>query len=397
MKAYLNTFASAQGDCIFFRLVNGENKYVIMIDCGGFSKAIEEFVRDTLKKHIDLLVITHIDCDHINGVSEMLDKIPDITLGKIFYNCYQNFDSNLDIDMAETVKCNIDKLQLNLPQHVIKTDGGKINMAKASVLAEQIISNAQWKKVWEKEYIYNKTPRYSLGDGFGDLIFLAPRIDSLNELDKTFAREYLRLTTHKLPEKHFCGEETLYELVIKIVSIKNRDNEISKFKKVSQSHNKYCEDAWESARDFRPLSISHENSASIAFLWECNDKRVLFMGDAEPEIIKETLEEVYATKLPIDFEAIKIAHHGSKHSTSNGLMKLIDSMHYYITGGNKTDKPSLEALAKIVMRSCDNARTIHYNNKNNQMMIDLQEDRYRDLRMMYNFQISDSNEYEFEY
>ena len=33
MRARLNTFKSKNGDCIFFRLNNGETDFNIMIDC----------------------------------------------------------------------------------------------------------------------------------------------------------------------------------------------------------------------------------------------------------------------------------------------------------------------------------------------------------------------------
>ncbi len=396
MKACLNTFSSGQGDCIFLCLVNDDKKYTIMVDCGEFTPTIEKFVRQTLSNHIDLLIITHIDCDHINGVSDMLKKIPDITIGQIFYNCCQEIDTDESIEMSSVVKQDIEKLQSNLPPRVLTTDG-KVNMEKAAVLVEQIMNNANWNNAWNRNYIHNHSANYSLGEGFGHLIFLAPTLNEIESIDKSFAREYMRLTTHRLIDLPFKGKEVLYELVRKIVLMKNKEIEIQRSRKINLLHNRYTMDKWEYAKNFKPGTVSKENSASIAFFWECNDKRILFLGDSDPYIIQKSLEERPDINLPMNFEAIKVSHHGSKHSTTNELMNLIDSQHYFVTGGNRTNKPSLETFAKIVMRNDNIQRVIHYNNKTNKIIIDLQNEDLRDIKEIYNFQITDNNEQVFEY
>ena len=89
MHAILNTFKSGVGDCVFMRLIKDDATFSIMIDCGKYTPEINLFIKEKLHKHIDLLIVTHIDDDHINGVCEMLIAMPEITIGKIFYNCYQ--------------------------------------------------------------------------------------------------------------------------------------------------------------------------------------------------------------------------------------------------------------------------------------------------------------------
>ena len=89
MHAILNTFKSGVGDCVFMRLIKDDATFSIMIDCGKYTPEINLFIKEKLHKHIDLLIVTHIDDDHINGGCEMLIAMPEITIGKIFYNCYQ--------------------------------------------------------------------------------------------------------------------------------------------------------------------------------------------------------------------------------------------------------------------------------------------------------------------
>lgn len=395
MKALLKTFASGQGDCIFLILDNGERKYNLMVDCGQFNQPIKDFVAQTLSKHIDLLIVTHIDCDHVDGVTEMLKKIPDLTIGKIFYNCYQTVDGQSIMSMSEQVHSDIEMLRSNLPSTVIATDVGKVSMETASVLSAQIMGNVVWNNVWTKEYIHNGTQDYPLGNNFGRLVFLAPTLDKIKALDDDFAREYLRLTKHKLMDTPFPGQESLFELVTKIVAMKKKERDMKRKQKISIITDKYTDDRWNSAKNSELEPVTSSNAASIAFFWECNNKHVLFMGDADPAIVTKSLQDKKVTH--IEFDAIKIAHHGSKHSTSNELMSIVDSNDYYFTGGNKTDKPSLETLAKIVMRGDEKVRTIHYNNKRNLMMSDFEKPELCDIKSKYHFQITDNNEQEFEY
>ena len=46
-----------------------------MIDCGKYTSSIKDYVEHELGRHINLLVATHIDNDHIDGLVEMLEQI----------------------------------------------------------------------------------------------------------------------------------------------------------------------------------------------------------------------------------------------------------------------------------------------------------------------------------
>ena len=71
---YISVIDVGQGDCI---LIHSDD-YVYMIDCGSSSEkeVYRYYVSSCLKAHgiekIDMLFLTHMDTDHINGVSEMM-------------------------------------------------------------------------------------------------------------------------------------------------------------------------------------------------------------------------------------------------------------------------------------------------------------------------------------
>lgn len=88
-NAIFRVFDVGEGDCIFLCLNEDDEKFTLMVDCGMFTEEVERFVCQDLNGSIDLLVVTHIDEDHIIGIREMLTKHPEIKIGKIFYNCGQ--------------------------------------------------------------------------------------------------------------------------------------------------------------------------------------------------------------------------------------------------------------------------------------------------------------------
>lgn len=68
-------------------------------------------------------------------------------------------------------------------------------------------------------------------------------------------------------------------------------------------------------------------------------------GDAIASQLYEAIKKHYDGN-HILFEAIKIPHHGSKNNMSNELSLLVDSEHYFLTGGKKDEGPNYETLRK---------------------------------------------------
>ena len=78
---------SGNGDCIFCLADKGNgNCFSIMVDCHCITDEIKAIVTDTLHSHINYLVVTHIDTDHINGICNMLYQMPELRIDHIIYN-----------------------------------------------------------------------------------------------------------------------------------------------------------------------------------------------------------------------------------------------------------------------------------------------------------------------
>ena len=93
------------------------------------------------------------------------------------------------------------------------------------------------------------------------------------------------------------------------------------------------------------------NGSSIAFLAEYKGKAVLFTGDAHPstlvEGIRQLLKKRHLSSLPLD--AFKIPHHGSRNNLSSELLQLLECRRYLIsTNGSYYHHPDKEAIARIL-------------------------------------------------
>lgn len=358
-----------------------------MVDCGAYEKEVDNYVKSEFGSVIDYLIITHIDNDHISGVIAMLSSNSQMTIRNILYNCYQRTSENLqgwDENMIE----NVERLYGHLPV-VVDMLEGKINAEASKNLAEIIFNNANWKNAWRRDYITSDTPPIELEGNMGRLIFLSPSKDALDNLDKKYRALFWKML-YKKKELDYDKEETIYEALMRIVAAESSNQEVTPISATALSEKKL-----ECYADEGLKPLSDENEASIAFIWEYGGHRILFLGDASPNCVFPKLEELYKDNAkPILFDAIKVSHHGSAHSTSKEQMSIADSERYFITGG-ASSRPSYQALSRIITAPLSEGvshREIRYNRVNDILESLAKEDV---IKAKFQFTISSDNEYEF--
>ena len=360
MKYVFRTFPCGSGDCIFFMLEDGYNTLNLMIDCGKYTEEIDVYVRNSLKNKIDYLIVTHIDNDHINGLIKMLTQNSNLIIEHIIYNCYQRV-MNDKKPWSEQMKANVDRLYGQLPI-VIDMLSQNVNEEKALTLAECILRKEEWRRAWQREYTTEESPAIQLANNMGRVIFLSPSQVALEKLDIKYRKLFWQ-QLYKQKTEDYDGEETIYEALMRIAQLEEgeaiKDENVNDDTINEQLLKQYAS---------RPLSKMDDNNiASIAFIWEYQGHRILLMGDADPEQVSNAIEKVYKDETkPVIFDLIKVSHHGSAHSTSCGLMDVIDSESFFFTGGGK-ERPSLQTLGRIIIRPLPNGvayRDIRYNRPN---------------------------------
>ena len=214
MQFKLKTFNVGAGDCIILLLQNNDKEIHILIDCGNYTPEVNDYVVKNFHDHIDYLIVTHIDNDHINGLIEMLTSKPDLTINHILYNCYQRTSDDLK-NWDENMVANVRRVYGHLPI-VVDLLEGKIDAKASKTLAELILENENWKKAWQMEYVTIDTPTIDLGDDMGHFIFLSPTNEALDVLDKEYRLLFWK--TLYMPKKlDYDKEETIYEALMRVM------------------------------------------------------------------------------------------------------------------------------------------------------------------------------------
>ena len=92
------------------------------------------------------------------------------------------------------------------------------------------------------------------------------------------------------------------------------------------------------------------NGSSIAFLFEYHGKRILFGADANPSQLLRSLDRL--SDEPIELDAFKLSHHGSMNNISRDLLAKIRCPRFLVSSnGDSFGHPHPETLACIVTAS----------------------------------------------
>jgi len=104
------------------------------------------------------------------------------------------------------------------------------------------------------------------------------------------------------------------------------------------------------------------NGSSIAFLAEYAGRRLLLTGDAFPSVVLGSLERMVGEDESVAIDLFKLAHHGSKHNTSPELLEKVDCNHVVVsTNGKKFNHPDDQCLARVVDRYKGGGATLYFN------------------------------------
>ena len=101
------------------------------------------------------------------------------------------------------------------------------------------------------------------------------------------------------------------------------------------------------------------NESSIAFIATFDGKSLLCAADAHAEVLEEGLDRLGPG--PHTFTAVKLSHHGSRGNLSPGLLERIRSRHWLIsTNGARFGHPHAESLARVITTQTRPAFHLNY-------------------------------------
>lgn len=341
MSFTVTSLPAAYGDSLWIEYGDGDKKNRILID-GGL-KATKQKILELIdglpekERDIELLVISHIDQDHIEGILELfeMEEVP-VKVKSVWFNGYHHLDGDEDFGAVQGERLTAAILKKELSwntefngQAVVVTENGippVIELEggmKLTLLSPTIEKLHLLKPVWE-----NEVRKAGLLPGFG---YEEPEvIDDDNESFGT-------------------GTINVEELAAAAFEEDKREG----------------------------------NGSSIAFIAEYKDKSVLFCADAHPNVLLESLEKTGRTNN--NFNAIKISHHGSHKNTGPKFLNAVKSNVFIIsTSGAKYKHPSLEAIAQIIkLQSGSKKLYFNYKTEFNEMWDDLLLKEQYDYQTFY--------------
>lgn len=296
------------GDAILIEYGDGDFVKRILVDggTGGTRKHIHDYFEKLPKeeRQVELLIVTHIDRDHIEGILKILEKDSfNFTIKEIWFNAFKHlsFDDEIEVFGAEQGE--------RLTDAILKHN---LNW-NSSFAGKAVMVNEN-----------GNLPVIELEGGF-NIVLLSPTQKELAALRPVWEKEVLRAGlipggghgTQPLPDniEQFGVDQPNVEELIR-EPFKEDDSEA--------------------------------NGSSIGFVGEFHGKKVLFAGDSFPSVIFNSLKSQQPDGA-LNFDLVKISHHASHGNTSPDLLQNIDCEKFAIsTNGSIYYHPSKATIARIV-------------------------------------------------
>jgi beta-lactamase superfamily II metal-dependent hydrolase len=307
----LDVLPAGRGDCLWVECARtGLPPWRMLID-GGLPNCYP-MLRQRLKTlavagpvFIDLVVVSHIDSDHIGGLLPLFaeDEI-ELKFGDIWFN--------------------------GLPQlPEFETQSRSVKEGERLV---DLLSGKAGNRVLPWNEAFDRAAAMTQGDGaFKTITFpngptltlLSPTPRRLMALRKTWTNEVLKLQRGDPSDDEGAGVPLPLD---DLRSLAGTDT---------------------------PRDQSSANGSSIAFLLEYGGRRCLFGADAFSNVLGPSLTALANSRdgKPIELDVFKLPHHGSKKNVTVPLLAVAPAEHYVVsTNGERFSHPDDIALARIVSR-----------------------------------------------
>jgi len=302
---------AAHGDALLVEYGVGETRRM-MID-GGPLRAYDDIARrlDALpERGVELLVVTHVDTDHVEGVIRMLAAEKRNWLVRpreVWFNGWRHLST--------------------------QTLGGREGEFMGALLRLRLPDRWNTRFDGNAVCVDPAAPRRVPLEGGMTLTLLSPDAGQLLKL-----REHWKANCEKwnLPTGR----------------LKAALEQLASERKFSAGLGNLGPDDLtpELLAEIKRTDRAVANGSSIAFLAEFGGKSCLFLADAHMGVVCDSLERLGHSKdEPLRVDAVKLSHHGSKRNLTRDFLELVDAQNYLVsTNGDIHQHPDYEAIEAII-------------------------------------------------
>jgi beta-lactamase superfamily II metal-dependent hydrolase len=298
-----------EGDCILITYGTKDAPRRILID-GGRQATWQDIRKRFLEipcgqRELELLVITHIDRDHIEGIVAMFENLQfSVRLNEVWYNGYAHLQGGC-----------VDERSARQGETLAKALGATAAKWNTSFAGRAVLTDDDL-----------RPPIVTLPGGMV-LTLLSPNRRKLRALAPRWAAECANAGLLPGGSDERGGRPRIPPERVGIGDIERM-----------------------SSTDFE-ADADEANGSSIAFLAEYGGRRILFGADAHVDRLIAGLQPLAAREpgCRIKLDALKVPHHASARNVSKELIDLIDCKLYLVsTNGAYFGHPDPVGIARIL-------------------------------------------------
>jgi beta-lactamase superfamily II metal-dependent hydrolase len=308
----LEVVKARHGDCLILQWGPADKRELVLID-GGPDRVYKDFLRPRLLElrreltgtgtlRLSLVMLSHIDDDHIQGLleltSDIVDKIggqPEFKIDRLWHNSFEDLIDDANVDVATNSAAKL--------QSIVTSAAGPFDQPAAAVLTS-IPQGVQL-----REHARRLNLMTPMNEPFSGIVAAGVRDVPVTIPSEASGAPPLRLRVVAPSEKR--------------ISLLRR-------KWTEWLHHKgNTSDALTTAYTDRSVY----NLSSIVVLAEYNGKSVMLTGDARGDDILQGLEtEGLLSELPYHVNVLKLPHHGSINNVRPDFFEHVTADHYVASG-----------------------------------------------------------------
>lgn len=276
----IKCFKAGKGDCFLLTWDSGGQRR-LLIDSGiaGTYRFFAPLVRDfSVSDHV---IMTHVDYDHIGGLFKWLNDRK------------EKFSSEAS-------------LYMNTPQLLITPPAGdQVGIEHGVNLEEELYNQGIEPK-----------SMYVIPDGDNTLDLGGLILKVISPPEKVLKQLLARWTAEQIYQEYINRRA-------------EQDNKVS----IPRSKQlKTKEEILNSPPKPHKWEDDLLNASSIAFILKYKESNLLFLGDANPDLVADELANLTWSKTNrLALKLFKISHHGSKKNTTQRLLEMVDCSDYLIS------------------------------------------------------------------
>lgn len=339
------------GDCLLLHYGPAADPFRILID-GGPHGVYEETLKPRLEElrtasgddaaqlFIDLLMISHVDRDHIVGILDLMqdfrgkeadgDPVP-YRIVELWHNSFSDAIAGAG---AADFSADISPLGAGIEDAAVSDVDSASHVSRSSALV--LASIMQGRRLRKDAEFF----RLAVNTGFAEGLIVAGESEGLVKT-----------------------RDGGLELTILGPRKKRVDRLRKEWKEVLEEKGIVSPAAWNAlAADFLDRSVP--NLSSIVVLAELGGKTMLLTGDARGDDILKGLGDAGLLedgKFKVDL--FKLPHHGSDRNVSTDFFRAVTADHYVISADGHHGNPDLATLQMLSTARGDDRFTIYFTNK----------------------------------